>query len=102
MTDKQIQDIMTIILSSGEARKHCENALEFAKQKDVDNVNAELSHANEEITKAHVLHTQFIQTEASGEKIEYSILLAHAQDTMMVVDSEIRMSKKIIDVWLHI
>jgi len=34
----------------------------------------------------------------SGEKYEYSMLFAHAQDTLMTIMSEINMSAEMIDI----
>lgn len=55
--------------------------------------------ASKEITKAHKIQTDAIQDEAAGEeKSEYSLLFAHAQDTLMTIMSEINLAKQIISI----
>ena len=43
--------------------------------------------------------TDKIQAETSGEPSVYSLLFAHAQDTLMTTNSEIVLTKGLIDVF---
>ena len=90
-----VQVAMQIILHAGDARNHATEALKAAKQFDFDLAQEEMKQANECITLAH---KATVQNEMSGEKYEYSMLFAHAQDTLMTIMSEINMSTEMIDI----
>lgn len=93
-----VQVAMQIILHAGDARNHATEALKAAKQFDFDLAQEEMKQANECITLAHKAQTETVQNEMSGEKYEYSMLFAHAQDTLMTIMSEINMSTEMIDI----
>lgn len=93
-----VQVAMQIILHAGDARKYATEALKAAKQFDFDLAEEKMKLANECITLAHKAQTETVQNEMSGEKYEYSMLFAHAQDTLMTIMSEINMSTEMIDI----
>lgn len=45
------------------------------------------------------MQTDAIQNETRGEKSEYSLLFAHAQDTLMTIYSEINIAKQLIKIF---
>ncbi|WP_198018444.1 PTS lactose/cellobiose transporter subunit IIA, partial [Sedimentibacter sp. B4] len=45
------------------------------------------------------IHTDCIQASAAGEPLSYSMLFTHAQDTLMTVNSEFRLVKKLAAVF---
>ena len=40
--------------------------------------------------------TEVIQGQVSGEDVEYSLLFIHAQDTIMTINSELRIISKLL------
>ncbi|EOS42435.1 PTS lactose/cellobiose transporter subunit IIA [Lachnospiraceae bacterium JLR.KK009] len=89
---------MQIIMHAGDARLRITDALKSAKQFDFKRADEEMKEAKHEITLAHNCQTEIIQDEASGISYGFSLLFAHAQDTMMTINSEVRMAYEIIDV----
>lgn len=89
---------MQIILHAGNARIKLNEALGNAKKFDFEQAASCMKEAEEEITQAHQSQTEIIQNEASGDSYEYSLLFAHAQDTLMTINSEVRMAKEMIDI----
>lgn len=75
--------IFQLILHGGNARSLAMEAISLAKNKDMDAARQALNRASEELTKAHLNQTALIQKEISGEKMELSMLLIHAQDHLM-------------------
>ena len=65
-----------------------ENNFEAAKQK--------LEEAEKKVLAAHVAQTEVIQGQVSGEDVEYSLLFIHAQDTIMTINSELRIISKLL------
>ena len=82
---------MQIIMHAGDARI---KITEF----DFEKAAAEMKEAKREITLAHNCQTEIIQNEASGISYGFSLLFAHAQDTLMTINSEVRMAEEMIDI----
>jgi len=75
--------ILNIIMHSGEARTFSMEAITLAKQGNFDKAKGLIIKADEELGYAHNSQTSLIQGEAVNEKIEFSLLLVHAQDHLM-------------------
>lgn len=90
---------MNIILNAGEARDSALKAIDLAKDKKFDESDAKMKDADNAMLKAHQSQTQVIQNEMSGNGYDPTILFNHAQDTIMTVMSEIRMAKKMIEMY---
>src|SRR5690554_3896011 len=100
MTETKIQSAMKIILHAGDARVKCTNALNAISNNNFELAETLIKEASSEITKAHKEQTDAIQDEASGEsESEYSLLFAHAQDTLMTIMSEINIAKQMIKIF---
>lgn len=99
ISEKVAQDAMQIILHAGEARKLCMDALKDIEKSNFDGAKERMKLANAEIVIAHRVQTNCIQKETEGEKGEYSVLFAHAQDTLMTIYSEINLAKRLIDIF---
>ena len=77
------QTIVQIILYAGNAKSTAFEAIQAAKDNDIEEANRLIEKASEELTSAHRVQTQLIQSEIRGEKVEMSLLLIHAQDHLM-------------------
>nr|MBQ4458704.1 PTS lactose/cellobiose transporter subunit IIA [Clostridia bacterium] len=88
---------MQIILHAGNAREKTMSALDALSTFEIDKAKQLLKEAETEIVEAHVAQTVELQREANGEEPEYTVLLTHAQDTCMSVNSEINITKKLVD-----
>lgn len=90
---------MAIILHAGDARLQVKLALDAIAAGNFEEAKACMAKANEEIRIAHRVQTDAIQGEAQGNKSEYSLLFAHAQDTLMTIYSEINIAKQMIAIF---
>lgn len=97
--DKLISAAMGIILNAGDARLHIKEALSVISENNYELATEKLKQAKQKITVAHAMHTDMIQGEAKGEKIGYSLLFTHAQDTLMTVNSELTLTKQLYKVF---
>lgn len=93
---KTIEIAMKVILFAGNARDMVSKALNAANANDFQEAKIYISKAEEEVRSAHQIQTEIIQAETRGEPIDLSLLLTHAQDTLMVSLSEINMAKQMI------
>lgn len=96
--EELVTTAMQIIMHAGDARLCVKDALKHAKAFEFEAAEAKMKEAQEFIVQAHHAQTDIVQSEAGGKKYEYSILFAHAQDTLMTIMSEIQLSEQMIDI----
>jgi PTS system cellobiose-specific IIA component len=96
------QTLFQLILHGGSARSYAKEATELAESGKWEEAEEALQQANEEQTQAHKINTSIITKAARGENIEFSVLLVHALDLLMLAWAEIdnteqyiRMAKRI-------
>lgn len=77
------EEIMQIILFSGNAKSSAMEAIYAAKENNHELAEECIQKAQEELIQAHRVQTSLIQAEVRGEKTEISLLLIHAQDHLM-------------------
>ena len=89
--------IMNIIINAGDCKNHCYMALGMVNEGKYDEAEEEIKLANDALAKAHDSQTAMIQKEASGDKIELSLLFVHAQDHLMTAISEKNLIEQIME-----
>lgn len=99
---KTIEIATKVILFAGNARDLISKALNAAYEDDFDTARDFIAKAEDEIRSAHRIQTEIIQSEARGETVDLSLLLTHAQDTLMVSLSEINMAKQMLRLYQKI
>lgn len=99
MSEQVIQSAMSIILHAGDARVDCKAALDAIAELNLELAAEKLKDAQSKITEAHKVQTDAIQGETRGEESEYSLLFAHAQDTLMTIYSEINIAKQLLKIF---
>lgn len=89
--------IMNIIINAGDCKNHAYLALNYVNEENYEDADKEMELANEAISKAHESQTSFLHKEASGEKVEISVLFVHAQDHLMTAITEKNLIEQIIE-----
>lgn len=97
--DELNQSSMNIILHAGNARDFYQEALDLAEAGNLDSCEELMKKANAEIVEAHRLQTHLIQDAIEQEHPDITVLFIHAQDTVMTVDSELRMVKRLMNLY---
>lgn len=90
---------MEVILNAGNGRECIDQSLEEMASFHFDHAEELLKEAEEKIVKAHIAQTKVIQGQVSGEETEYSLLFIHAQDTIMTINTELRMAQKMMPIF---
>ena len=85
-----------VIIFAGNARVILNEVVNAIEQNDFEKAESLIKKAENEITKAHEIQTDVIQAEARGDKLEMSLLLTHAQDTLMSANTEIRITYQML------
>lgn len=96
MNQELMESAMGILLTAGDARLYCNQALDALAKLDFTIAKKQMEEAEEKMIQAHEYQTKIIQTEIEGEQSEYSLLFSHAMDTLMTTSSECMLSKKLI------
>lgn len=89
---------MEVIMNAGDGRDKIDEALAAIAAGNLDEAEAHLTEAESLIVKAHNAQTEVIQSQVSGEDMEYSLLFVHAQDTLMTINTELRMTQKLLPI----
>ena len=89
---------MEIIMNAGDARNFAAQAMNAITKGNFDEAKQLLKEADKVQTAAHVTQTEMIQGDIRGgdEAMDYSVLFAHAQDTLMTIQVEINMTKSLL------
>ena len=102
MEENEKRDInmvaMEVIMNAGDGRDKIDEALAAMAEGKLDEVDKLLEEAEALIVKAHNAQTEVIQSQVSGESMEYSLLFVHAQDTVMTITTELRMTQKLLPI----
>ncbi|MCY1039239.1 PTS lactose/cellobiose transporter subunit IIA [Staphylococcus nepalensis] len=96
MSEQNEQSIFEIISHGGNARSLAYEALDAATEFNFEQANQFMEQAKQEMSKAHNIQTELIQSEINGDKVETSLLMIHAQDHLMTAISEKNLIKKMI------
>lgn len=89
---------MEVIMNAGDGRDKVDEALTAIAKGQLDKAEALLVEAEALVVKAHNAQTEVIQRQVSGEDMEYSLLFVHAQDTIMTINTELRIAQKLIPI----
>lgn len=88
---------MQIILYAGNSRNMINEALQATENNmDRDAIDAKMKEAKDEITKAHKIQTDMIQSTIEDDELQTTLLFTHAQDTLMTIYSELNMANHMI------
>jgi PTS system cellobiose-specific IIA component len=96
LDNESVKIATQVIINSGNARELAYKALDFVEEKKFDEAEESIQKAKEEVSKAHQTQTDIIHAEARGEDIQLSLLLTHAQDSLMIAMSEVQLIGRII------
>lgn len=100
LENKDINSVaMEVIMNSGDAREKIDLALVEIANFNFNQADELLIEAEKMLNKAHNAQTSVIQSQVSGENVEYSLLFIHAQDTLMTITTELRMTKKMMPIF---
>jgi PTS system cellobiose-specific IIA component len=89
--------LFNLILHAGEARSKAKEAAEAARQGDWDEARALMEGAQAEQLEAHKVNAGIIRQEAKGQSPQFSVLLVHAMDLLLLAWSELDYTEQYVD-----
>ncbi|CDQ38792.1 MULTISPECIES: PTS lactose/cellobiose transporter subunit IIA [Virgibacillus] len=81
------QAIFDLISHVGSARSSLMEGLYAARENRMEEAELKIAEAVTLLNNGHKVHTAFITQEAAGSKIEFSLLLMHAEDLMLTTET---------------
>jgi PTS system cellobiose-specific IIA component len=79
--------VFQLISYFGSSRSYFLEALQKANQKDYAGAEALLALGEADLLAGHHTHAQLITQEASGQPVQVSLLLMHAEDQFMAAET---------------
>ena len=76
-----------IISSAGAAKSNYIEAMRYARKFDFEKSEELIEEGKKEYLKAHEAHSELIYKETNNEKVEFSLILMHAEDQLMAADN---------------
>lgn len=80
MKEKLIDIAFQLISIAGDAKQTALLAIQDAKENNFGEAYRKYKEAKKRLTEVHVAHTELIQMEAGGQKMDLTVLLVHSQD----------------------
>ncbi|GER72584.1 PTS lactose/cellobiose transporter subunit IIA [Weizmannia acidilactici] len=88
-----------IISNVGMAKSLVMEALYAAKDRDFELAEQRLQESWQYFVEGHKVHSSLIQQEASGNKVEFSMLFMHAEDQLMSAETISELVKEMIEMY---
>ncbi len=95
---KSVKFATMTILHASNARRFISDAYKELSEFRFDSAREKIKGAREETLFAHREQSKIIQSESDGDSLEFSLLLTHAQDTLMSAVSEMYIAKNLITI----
>lgn len=91
-----------IISNVGMAKSLAIEAIRDVREGNYDLAKGKLAEGSNFMTEAHHAHTELIQKEANGEKVEFSLILMHAEDQMLSAETIIALASEMIEIYIEL
>ena len=96
MTEECELICMQMITNSGSAKSSYIEAIQKAKEGAFDEAERLMEEGDQFFSEAHGVHGNLLAQEASGEKVEFALILMHAEDQMASTEMARVMAGEII------
>lgn len=94
-----LEIVMGLITHAGDAKSLCMEAFQSVRKKEFEKGRQLINQSVEALNKAHNIQTSLLTNEASGNGIEVTLLMVHAQDHLMNAISFKDMTEEVL--YLH-
>lgn len=97
MKKEDVQSISFQLISyAGDAFSYFFQAVSKAREGDFEEADKLLAEGDKQMVQAHHAQTDLLTAEASGENVEFSVILVHAQDHLTTTMMYERVAKEFI------
>ena len=88
-----------IISNVGTAKSLVVEALREVRSGNYANGEERLAEAAKYLTEGHHAHASLIQKEAAGDKVDFSLIIMHAEDQMMSTETIKLLAEEMIEMY---
>ena len=100
MTKEEVQGMsFQLIGYAGDAFSYYFQAVAKAREGKFEEADAMIAEGDKQMIEAHHAQTALLTAEASGEDIEFSVIMVHAQDHLMTTMMYERVAKEFINLY---
>lgn len=99
MDEKMIEISFGIIGFAGDAKSLAFEAINEAKNGNIEAAREKLKESKEVMVEAHKFQTELIQNEVQGYKTDMSVILVHSQDHLMTSMTFQQLAGEIVDLY---
>ena len=100
MMDEKLELIcLEIITNTGSAKSCYIEAIQKAKAGEPREAGTLMEEGDQYYMQAHKVHGSLIQQEAAGDKVEFSLILMHAEDQMASTEMAKVMAREFIELY---
>ncbi|MDO4428789.1 MAG: PTS lactose/cellobiose transporter subunit IIA [Atopobiaceae bacterium] len=97
--DELMRVSVQIIAAVGGARSSYVEAVKAAKNGDFDAADELIKKGDEDFIEGHNAHNGLIQQEASGNPVDMTLIITHAEDQLMAAESFKIVALELIDIY---
>lgn len=97
--DNNMEVVMGIIMQAGNGKAAAMQAIQAAKNGELDKAESYIKQANEALVNAHNVQTDMLTKEAQGDHVKVDLYMVHAQDHLMTAITFIDLAKEIVDLY---
>ncbi len=91
--------VMEIIVNAGQSRSLCFEAIEAARNGNMDEAKSLLAQADNYVYQAHLVQTKLIEQDAGEARQPMTLIMVHAQDHLMTSLLARELSEEIINLY---
>lgn len=99
MDEEKYAEAMQIIMHAGGAKSAAMLAIDAAASGDFEAAERQLAEAKAEMAGAHKAQFGLVHAEASGEEVDLSVILVHAQDHLTMAIMAIDFAGKFVELY---
>lgn len=91
-----------LIMHSGNSKSSSMEAIEYARQGDIQKADLKMNEAQEELLIAHKIQSKLLTKNAKPDHLNPDMLLVHAQDHLCSAEIQLEMAKEMINLYEQI
>lgn len=88
-----------LILHAGNSKSSSMEAIELARQGEIEEADFKMNEAHEELVMAHKIQTKQLAKTVKVDTMQPSMLLVHAQDHLQGAQTQLELAKEIINLY---
>lgn len=91
-----------IISNVGMAKSLAIEAIRKVREGNYNLAKDKITESSTFMSEAHHAHASLVQKEAAGEKVEFSLILMHAEDQMLSAETIITLASEMIEMYVEL